>query len=191
VFSNSFGVCQHFFQLSSFLIQPYISLKNSIPEIDLSNQTIKNLIMKKSFKTILGILLFVVIGTSVYSQDVFSVQSKIELNGSSEPSDMKIEVTIDKCHFDINVRCVITEGELKIEIYDEKGKKQGSFSTGGLAENKIVKSEPNLKKETVKKVNGVVVKENASVGTWIVRVIPSNATGEFALDYRQMSKNEN
>ena len=147
--------------------------------------------MKKSIKTIFGILFFAVIGTSVYSQDLFSVQSKIELNGSSEPSDMKIEVTTDKCHFDINVRCVITQGELKIEIYDEKGKKQGSFSTGGLAENKIVKSDPNLKKETVKKVNGVVVKENASIGTWIVRVIPSNATGEFALDYRQMSKNEN
>ena len=146
--------------------------------------------MKKSFITILGILLFFVIGTSVYSQDVFSVQSKIELNGSSEPSDMKIEVTMDKCHFDINVRCVITQGELKIEIYDEKGKKQGSFSTGGLAENKVVKSDPDLKKETVKKVNGVVVKENASIGTWIVRVIPINATGEFALDYRQMSKNE-
>jgi hypothetical protein len=147
--------------------------------------------MKKSIKTILGILLFVVIGTSVYSQDVFSVQSKIELNGSSEQSDMKIEVTMDNCHFDLNVRCVITQGELKIEIYDEKGKKQGSFSTGGMAENKVVKSDPNLKKETVKKVNGVVVKENASVGTWTVRVIPSNATGEFALDYRQMSKNEN
>jgi hypothetical protein len=147
--------------------------------------------MKNSIKTILGILLFVVIGTSVYSQDVFSVQSKIELNGSSEQSDMKIEVTMDNCHFDLNVRCVITQGELKIEIYDEKGKKQGSFSTGGMAENKVVKSDPNLKKETVKKVNGVVVKENASVGTWIVRVIPSNATGEFALDYRQMSKNEN
>ena len=147
--------------------------------------------MKKSIKTILGIILFVIIGTSVYSQDVFSVQSKIELNGSSEPTDMKIEVTIDKCHFDINVRCVITQGELKIEIYDEKGKKQGSFSTGGLSENKVVKSDPNLKNETVKKVNGVVVKENASVGTWIVRVIPSNATGEFALDYRQMSKKEN
>jgi len=147
--------------------------------------------MKKSFITILGILLFFVIGTSVYSQDVFSVQSKIELNGSSKPSDMKIEVTMDKCHFDLNVRCVITQGELKIEIYDEKGKKQGSFSTGGLAENKVVKSDPDLKKETVKKVNGVVVKENASIGTWIVRVIPINATGEFALDYRQMSKNEN
>jgi len=147
--------------------------------------------MKKSIKIILGILLFVVIGTSVYSQDLFSVQSKIELKGTSEPSDMKIEVTIDKCHFDINVRCVITEGELKIEIYDEKGKKQGSFSTGGLSENKVVKSDPDLKKETVKKVNGVVVKENASIGTWIVRVIPSNATGEFALDYRQLSKNEN
>lgn len=149
--------------------------------------------MKKSFKTILGVLLFVVIGTSVYSQEetMFSVQSKIELNGSSEPSDMKIEVTIDKCHFNLNVRCVITQGELKIEIYDEKGKKQGSFSTGGLAENKVVKSDPDLKKETVKKVNGVVVKENASIGTWIVRVIPTNATGEFALDYRQMSKNEN
>lgn len=147
--------------------------------------------MKKSIKTILGILFFVVIGTSVYSQDVFSVQSKIELNGSSEPSDMKIEVTSDKCHFDINVRCVITQGELKIEIYDEKGKKQGSFSTGGLTENKVVKSDSNLKKETVKKVNGVVVKENASIGTWTVRVIPNNATGEFALDYRQMSKNEN
>jgi hypothetical protein len=147
--------------------------------------------MKKSIKTILGILLFVVIGTSVYSQDVFSVQSKIELNGSSEQSDMKIEVTMDNCHFDLNVRCVITQGELKIEIYDEKGKKQGSFSTGGMAENKVVKSDPNLKKETVKKVNGVVVKENASVGTWTVRVIPTNATGEFALDFRQMSKNEN
>lgn len=147
--------------------------------------------MKKSIKTILGILFFVVIGTSVYSQEMFSVQSKIELNGSSEPSDMKIEVTMDNCHFDLNVRCVITQGELKIEIYDEKGKKQGSFSTGGLTENKVVKSDPNLKKETVKKVNGVVVKENASIGTWTVRVIPNNATGEFALDYRQMSKNEN
>jgi len=147
--------------------------------------------MKKSIKKILGILLFVVIGTSVYSQDVFSVQSKIELNGSSEPSDMKIEVTIDKCHFDINVRCMITQGEIKIEIYDDKGKKQGSFSTGELSDNKVVKSDPKLKKETVKKVNGVVVKENASIGTWTVRVIPINATGEFALDYRQMSKNEN
>lgn len=146
--------------------------------------------MKKSIKTIVGILLFALVGSSVYSQDVFSVQSKIELNGSSEQSDMKIEVTSDKCHLDINVRCVITEGELKIEIYDEKGKKQGSFSTGGLTENKVVKSDPNLKKETVKKVNGVV-EENASIGTWIVRVIPSNATGEFALDYRQMSKTEN
>lgn len=147
--------------------------------------------MKKSIKTIFGVLLFIVIGTSVYSQDVFSVQSKIELNGSSEPNDMKIEVTMDKCHFDLNVRCILTEGQIKIEIFDEKGKKQGSFSTGELAENKIIKSEPNLKKESVKKVNGVVVKENASIGTWTVRVIPINATGEFALDYRQMSKNEN
>ncbi|HSO89242.1 MAG TPA: hypothetical protein VLQ91_22000, partial [Draconibacterium sp.] len=131
--------------------------------------------------------------TSLYSQEntMFSLQNRIELNGTSEPSDLKIEVTMDKCYFDLNVRCILTEGDLKIEIYDEKGKKQGSFSTGGLAENKVVKSDPNLKKETVKKVNGVVVKENASIGTWTVRVIPINATGEFALDYRQMSKNEN
>ena len=149
--------------------------------------------MKNSIKPILGILLFVVIGTSVYSQEetMFSLQNRIELNGTSEPSDLKIEVTMDKCYFDLNVRCILTEGELKIEIYDEKGKKQSSFSTGGLVENKVVKSDPNLKKETVKKVNGVVVKENASIGTWTVRVIPINATGEFALDYRQMSKNEN
>lgn len=149
--------------------------------------------MKKSFKTILGILLFVVIGTSVYSQEetMFSLQSKIELNGTSEPSDMKIEVTMDKCYFDLNVRCILTEGELKIEIYDEKGKKQSSFSTGGLVENKIVKPEPNLMKESEKKVNGRLVKENASIGTWTVRIIPNNATGEFTLDYRQMGKNEN
>jgi hypothetical protein len=55
------------------------------------------------------------------------VQSKIELNGSSEQSDMKIEVTMDNCHFDLNVRCVITQGELKIEIYDEKGKNRAVF----------------------------------------------------------------
>jgi hypothetical protein len=149
--------------------------------------------MKKSIKTILGILLFVVIGTSVYSQDetMFSVQSNVELNGTSEPSDMKIEVTMDKCYFDLNVRCILTEGDLKIEIYDEKGKKHSSFSTGGQVENKIIKPEPSLKKESQKTVSGRLIKENASIGTWIVRIIPNNATGQFNLEYRQMGKSEN
>jgi hypothetical protein len=149
--------------------------------------------MKKSIKTILGILFFVVIGTSLYSQEntLFSLQNRIELNGTSEPSDLKIEVTMDKCYFDLNVRCILTEGDLKIEIYDEKGKKQGSFSTGGLAENKVVKPEPSLKKESQKTVSGRLIKENASIGTWIVRIIPNNAIGQFNLEYRQMGKSEN
>lgn len=33
---NSFLVCQHFSQLSSFLFQPCKSLKNNVSEIDLS-----------------------------------------------------------------------------------------------------------------------------------------------------------
>ena len=149
--------------------------------------------MKNSIKTILGILFFVVIGTSVYSQEetMFSLQNRIELNSTSEPSDLKIEVTMDKSYFDLNVRCILTEGDLKIEIYDDKGKKQSSFSTGGQTENKIVKPEPSLKKESQKSVSGRLIKESASIGTWIVRIIPNNATGQFNLEYRQMSKNEN
>ncbi len=149
--------------------------------------------MKNSIKTFLGILLFVVIGTTLYSQEetMFSLQNRIELNGTSEPSDIKIEVTMDKSYFDLNVRCILTEGDLKIEIYDDKGKKQSSFSTGGLVENKIVKPEPSLKKESEKTVSGRLIKENASIGTWIVRIIPNNATGQFNLEYRQVSKIEN
>lgn len=111
--------------------------------------------MKNSIKTILGILLFVVIGTSVYSQVIgtsgytqdqttFNIQNRFKFNEASKPSDMKIEVTSDQCLFEINVNCNLIKGDLKIEIYDDKGKKQGSFSTGGEVEKKNTTGENEI-----------------------------------------------
>lgn len=153
--------------------------------------------MKKSIKTILVILLFVITGTSVYSQvqTDFRFQNQVKFNEASKPSDMEIEVTSDQCQFEINVSCNLKKGDLKIEIYDEKGKKQGSFSTGGevdkkntTGENEISLSQRESKTitETQKAVSGRLVRDIASIGTWTIRIIPSNATGEFNLMYRQL-----
>ncbi len=153
--------------------------------------------MKKSIKTFLRILLFVVIGTSVYSQGQtdFRFQNQVKYNEASKPSDMKIEVTSDKCQFEINVNCNLKKGDLKIEIYDEKGKKQASFSTGGEVDKKNTTGENEISQsyresktitETQKAVSGRLVRDIASIGIWTVRIIPSNATGEFNLMYRQL-----
>ena len=127
--------------------------------------------MKKSIKTILVILLFVITGTSVYSQvqTDFRFQNQVKFNEASKPSDMEIEVTSDQCQFEINVSCNLKKGDLKIEIYDEKGKKQGSFSTGGEVDKKNTTGENEI-----------------SLSQRTIRIIPSNATGEFNLMYRQL-----
>ena len=149
--------------------------------------------MKKTVKTILGILLFVVIGTSVYSQDktMFDLHNYVKFDKASKPTEMKIEVTSDQCYLELSVNCRLTDGDLKIEIYDEKGKKQASFSTGGEVENKIAKSDSDIQIESQKTVSGRLAKENVSIGTWAIRIIPNNATGDLTLQYRQRNSKEN
>lgn len=122
---------------------------------------------------------------------MFDLNNYVKFDKASKPTEMKIAVTSDQCNLQLSVNCRLTDGDLKIEIFDEKGKKQASFSTGGEVDNKIAKPDSDIKLESQKTVSGRLAKENVSIGTWTIRIFPNNATGDLTLQYRQMSKSEN
>ena len=179
--------------------------------------------MKKSIKSILGIfvvsfLLLSVAKAQVGPDGTFKDETKsvmqrtLEFTNATNTEEIKIEVELVDCFFQLEVKSSIMNGELKIEIYDPTGKKQGSFSVG---------CQINTKSKTIKKTNindfiygktkavetGKGKKINSSnktselnefvsgstsksihnpmLGDWIVKFIPSNADGYVIIASRQ------
>jgi hypothetical protein len=136
--------------------------------------------MKKSIKTILGIFIFTLFLTSfVIAQErtSFNINRIIELKNESDNKEVTIEVNEKECRFNLQINSLATAGEIRVEIYDPEGKKQGNFSVG---------CEVNSKNSN-ETVNGMISKliENPSQGKWKVKILPKNANGKVAINYSQ------
>jgi nitrogen fixation protein FixH len=151
--------------------------------------------MKKSIKTILGILLFVVIGTSVVnaqestSATDFAVERKIKFSGDSEIKEIKIEVKDERSSFNLKIKSSMQSGELKVEIFDHEGKKQGSFSVGCQLDKKIIETDKKTKPDNFNEsVNGYIMKsvQNPVPGIWVIKIYPQNAVGDLSMDFIQV-----
>lgn len=136
--------------------------------------------MKKSIKSIFGILISILLFTSfTFSQEqtMFNIQRTIELKHESQIKEVKFEMNEKDCRFDLRISSVVQKGEVTVEIYDPNGKKQGNFSVGCQ-----VGSEDSLEI-----VNGMITKriDNPILGDWKVKISPNNANGKVTILFEQ------
>ena len=136
--------------------------------------------MKKSIKTILGILFVSILFTfSAIAQErtSFNIHRTIELKNDSENKEVIIEVNEKDCRFNLRVNSLAQAGEIRIEIYDPEGKKQGNFSVGCEIDSK----------NSNETVNGMIAKliENPTLGKWKVKILPKNASGKVMVEFSQ------
>lgn len=58
------------------------------------------------------------------------MQRTLDFTNASNKKEIKIDVELVDCLFQLEIKSSIVNGELKIEVYDPAGKKQGNFSVG-------------------------------------------------------------
>lgn len=136
--------------------------------------------MKKSFQANLSILiLFLLYSVSTLAQErtSFNIHRNIDLKNESQTKEVKIEMNEKECRFNLRINSMVRGGEVTIEIYNPKGKKQGNFSVG-------CEIQSDHSQETV---NGQISKliENPELGDWKIKIIPKNAVGKVAIDFSQ------
>ncbi len=124
---------------------------------------------------------------TIQQNTIFRTSNSIELRGTSDIREIKIEVTDEGCNFSFDLSGEIQHGSLKIEIFDPKGKKRGSFSTGIQTENNLVKPENQKKSNYEERIRGEIMQQNASSGVWIIKIIPTNAHGNLNFRNQQSS----
>jgi hypothetical protein len=131
-------------------------------------------------------------GVKTQEHTMFSTSNSIELNGSSDEREIQVEVSEEGCNFSLDLNAEIKKGSIKIEIYDPKGKKRGSFSSGTIKENKIVeisKEEQSKMSSYQEQLNGRIMEQNASSGLWIIKIMPKNTHGRLMFRTQQNSTN--
>lgn len=134
----------------------------------------------KTVNLFFGILFITLLSTSFTSaqeRTSLNIQRTIELKNESQIKEVKIEVNEKECRFNLKITSLVHGGEVKVEIYDPNGKKQGNFSVGCE-----IQSENS--KETV---NGMITKliENPDLGNWKVKIIPKKAIGKLSILFSQ------
>ena len=140
--------------------------------------------MKKSVQLVVFISLLILMAPGSYAQkDCTSIsQSRnIELDGSSEREEIKLNVADNVSSLHVGINSTISNGYLTVEIYDPKGKKQGYFSVESQSSSNA------KKKETV---CGQMSKEisDPDKGDWVIRLLPKNVKGNIAIHSAQVQK---
>ncbi|WP_298758554.1 hypothetical protein [uncultured Psychroserpens sp.] len=137
--------------------------------------------MKKSIKlvTCLFLLLSLTIHAQQNSQhiqqcDAVTLNRNIQLDGSSDTEEIKIEVASNAKKLHIGINSTIKSGYLTVEVYDPKGNKKGNFSI----ESQVKSS--SKKKELV---CGQMQKhiDEPIKGDWVIKLIPNNVAGDISI----------
>ena len=106
------------------------------------------------------------------SQTNFSTQRSIRIDADSKPKEVSIKVKSDTKKLDIAILSAVTKGKIKIELYNPDGVLKGSFTI-----------ETQVSSATAEKVTGNIRKylKQPKPGTWIIKIIPVEATGEISI----------
>ncbi len=148
--------------------------------------------MKKLLKNVLGILLFsIFIISTGHAQEItnFSLERDIFFRGDSENKEIKVDVS-DNNIINLAIKSVLTQGEIKVEIFDQKGKKQGNFSVECQIAT-LNRKERNMF-QSIEKVTGNYSKmtRTSESGTWIIKITPKNAMGNVNIKYSEKRSNK-
>ena len=137
--------------------------------------------MKKAVKISTAILFFMFAFLSIaFSQEEVKIDRARELSfeGESKKAEIKVNSTEEYNYLVIRINCQLSAGDMKVEILDPGGKIKGNFT---------VKSDETLtigdKTTSESNVAGQMSKVFAHPvkGDWIVRAVPSSATGRLTL----------
>lgn len=128
---------------------------------------------------------------------VFTTTSVVNFNSESEERKVLVGVTELNITMTINIKGVVSSGELTIEVYDPKGEKHGGFKIGYLvgsekSEKKVIKEYVTIgsPKDNVVNANLNKVFKNPILGNWTLKMIPSNVTGIIDISFHQSSTNK-
>ena len=139
--------------------------------------------MKKSVQLIMLIAIFIAASPLTFAQDCTHISQDrvIELDGSSDREEIKLNVAegIKKLHVGIN--STISSGELTVEIYDPSGNKKGYYSVESQMSNSAKKTES---------VCGQMQKEisDPQAGDWTIKLKPKKVKGRIAIHSGQVQK---
>ena len=131
----------------------------------------------KTLMRIVSTLLAIVVFTGfVHSQEYRKMQlsKQLRFDNETKPAEAKVNVTSDYNYLSIHIASILTEGELKVEIYDPDGKSKGYFNI--IAEGDISSGSKTIVES---EVNGEMERHYREpiIGDWIVKFTPKNAKG--------------
>ena len=101
----------------------------------------------------------------------------------SKKSEVKITMTDDYNYLGISIRSEFNQGKIVVEIIDPKGEKQGSYTL--KTEEQVVLGDNTKSTEDVSGEFDKYYKFPIS-GEWIIRAVPTAATGNIKLTLTQM-----
>ncbi|MEO5601548.1 MAG: hypothetical protein ABIR06_11545 [Cyclobacteriaceae bacterium] len=106
--------------------------------------------------------------STVRSDTRVTLQREITLDKDSKSEEVILKIEDDVDRFELIINSKVITGNLKIEVYDPKGNKQGTFSVG-----------TQLNGEKSERVNGKISKslKHPQSGNWKVNIFPTKATG--------------
>lgn len=109
---------------------------------------------------------------SAKSDTKVSLQRNIKLERDSKSEEVILPIEDDVDVFKLIVTSSVTAGNLKIEVYDPEGNRQGTYSVG---------TQLNARKP--EHVNGNINKalKDPQTGNWKVNIVPAEATGTVTI----------
>ncbi|MEM5564477.1 hypothetical protein WNY78_05160 [Psychroserpens sp. AS72] len=141
----------------------------------------------------ISILLFVLFSfqTSIAQEtSTFDLKRSIKLTPEDiEAQNIKLSVYEKTSFVGLNISCKVILGNLKVEIYDPNGNKQGEFAVESQILDKSNGTKDNFyEKETVE---GQIEKflKNPMRGDWIVKLIPIKTYAEVEINSRFTTTN--
>ena len=101
-----------------------------------------------------------------------NLQRKITLETVSKSQEVILNIEGGVERFELNINSVVNTGDLKIELYDPRGKNQGVFALG-----------TQLDAGNSERVDGNIQKslKDPQSGAWRVKILPSEATGTVTI----------
>ncbi|MDR6300145.1 hypothetical protein [Mesonia maritima] len=122
------------------------------------------------FTCLLSIVTIAQNKTSQYKDQSTQVnlQRNIQIKQDTREQEITIEIDNQTKKIELMIHSSVSLGQLSIEIYDSKGKKQGDFSVGNqLNTNVSEQVEGNITKSLIEPQEGL----------WKVKIIPIKAKG--------------
>jgi len=135
--------------------------------------------MKKSVKIMSSCLVVIFALTSLsYGQDEVKIRrtQKLHFDDESKKAEIKVEVTKEYNYVVFDIQSQLYKGEIKVEIFDPNGDKQGSFTV--KADDGTVSGDNTRAESSVRGQMAKVFGKPLN-GEWKIKADPASAIGDL------------